>query len=640
MKNSVDRRICGVDPRVLVSLAVAGSALLSACGGGGGGSSSTPPPITYSVGGSMSGLNGSVVLQNNGGGDLTVSTNGTFTFAAGVSGGAAYAVTVRTQPSGQNCTIPNGSGTANANVNTVTVSCQTLLSLSSSTPASEATEVARDVQPALVFSAALDAVSASAANITLSGGGGAVASGYQVVGTQVTLRPHRKLKPLTQYTLTVGTGLRGQGGEVVPSVVTRQFTTRDLAWGAAKVIESEAGDASTPQVAADGFGNAFAVWVQSDGERDNIWSNRYAAGTGWGVAKLIDSETGNALSPQVAVDASGNAVAVWTQYSAASATYNIWSNHYVAGADWGTAQLIGSAISNSAGALDMNASGNAVVAWNQYDVVSGTYHIWSNRYVAEAGWGTAQRIENEVGVAFDPQVAVDASGNANVIWVHRDLGIGGIWSNRYVVGTNWGAPQRISEVGGDVFDARIAVDAGGNAIAVWEQQGAQSSNIVSNRYVAGMGWGAAQLIEREPGEAYDPQIAIDAAGNAAVTWEHYGADRHYGIWSNRYHAAGADWGTAQRIENEVGNAYDPQVAVDASGNATVVWHYSDGMKSNIWSSRYAAGTGWGPARLIGSESRRGTNPQVAVDANGDAVVVWQGPSATGGADDIQSNRLE
>ena len=49
----------------------------------------------------MSGLSGTVVLQDNGGDNLSVSANGPFTFATALASGAAYAVTVKTNPAGQ-----------------------------------------------------------------------------------------------------------------------------------------------------------------------------------------------------------------------------------------------------------------------------------------------------------------------------------------------------------------------------------------------------------------------------------------------------------------------------------------------------------------------------------------------------------
>ena len=55
-----------------------------------------------------------------------MTANGSFTFATQLPGGAAYAVTVKTNPSGQTCTVASGSGTiASANVTNVAVTCTT-----------------------------------------------------------------------------------------------------------------------------------------------------------------------------------------------------------------------------------------------------------------------------------------------------------------------------------------------------------------------------------------------------------------------------------------------------------------------------------------------------------------------------------
>ena len=92
----------------------------TATGTGGGGGT------TYTVGGTVSGLSGTVVLQDNGGDNLSVSANGGFTFATALAGGAAYSVTVKTNPSGQSCSVANGSGTvASANITNVAVTCAT-----------------------------------------------------------------------------------------------------------------------------------------------------------------------------------------------------------------------------------------------------------------------------------------------------------------------------------------------------------------------------------------------------------------------------------------------------------------------------------------------------------------------------------
>lgn len=94
---------------------------LAGCGGG-------------EVSGRLTGLGTglSVTLQNNAADALTLRSNGEFAFATLLDPGDTYAVTVQVQPTGQSCTVSNGSGTLNAegdSVDTVRVSCSFLSTL-------------------------------------------------------------------------------------------------------------------------------------------------------------------------------------------------------------------------------------------------------------------------------------------------------------------------------------------------------------------------------------------------------------------------------------------------------------------------------------------------------------------------------
>ncbi|MDH4276105.1 MAG: hypothetical protein OEW08_13815 [Gammaproteobacteria bacterium] len=81
----------------------------------------------YTIGGTVTGLVGNAVLQNNQRDDLTVSVNGPFMFATALDGGSAYQVTVLSQTSptdAQVCSVLRKSGTvASANITDITVSC-------------------------------------------------------------------------------------------------------------------------------------------------------------------------------------------------------------------------------------------------------------------------------------------------------------------------------------------------------------------------------------------------------------------------------------------------------------------------------------------------------------------------------------
>jgi hypothetical protein len=83
------------------------------------------PPSTYSVGGTVTGLTGTgLELQNNGVDTLAITANDVFAFVTELQLGFSYVVTVSTQPTGQTCTVSNGSGTiSDADVTDVAVTC-------------------------------------------------------------------------------------------------------------------------------------------------------------------------------------------------------------------------------------------------------------------------------------------------------------------------------------------------------------------------------------------------------------------------------------------------------------------------------------------------------------------------------------
>ena len=77
------------------------------------------------VAGTVSGLSSgkSVVLQNNGGDDTTVTTDGPFAFSTPVSNGSPYEVTILSQPTGQQCAVVGGEGTVGGAAIDVAVNC-------------------------------------------------------------------------------------------------------------------------------------------------------------------------------------------------------------------------------------------------------------------------------------------------------------------------------------------------------------------------------------------------------------------------------------------------------------------------------------------------------------------------------------
>jgi hypothetical protein len=398
------------------------------------------------------------------------------------------------------------------------------------------------------------------------------------------------------------------------------------AWGAPTLIETDnAGYAVGPgsqSVAFDAAGNALVVWIQFDGTHYNIWANRYNASTGlWGTAGPIETDIGNPAPPNLAVDATGNALLVWTQSDGSHPS--IWANRYDANTDlWGTAAPIETDNTGDASLpqVAIDPTGNALAVWEQFD---GTHNnIWANHYGASTGlWGVATPIETDTGHASHPQVTIDATGNGLAVWEQFDGTQVSIRANRYNVSTGWGMATLLETNNAEsAAIPQVAINATSNALAVWRS----FRSIWANCYSASAGiWGMATLIDNNnPGDVDTPKVAIDAAGNGLAVWIR-GNSPHVTIWANRYSASTGLWGIADRIENLVGDAGAPEIALDSSGNALVVWRQFNNNRGSIWANRYSASTGhWGVARRIENNPGDAGSADVAIDASGHALVVW------------------
>ncbi|MDB6105106.1 MAG: hypothetical protein JWO52_5105 [Gammaproteobacteria bacterium] len=283
--------------------------------------------------------------------------------------------------------------------------------------------------------------------------------------------------------------------------------------------------------------------------------------------------------------------------------------------------------------IAINARGDAAAVWRRLD--GQVTRTWSNRYTAGSGWGTAVAIGPDMGPAApgpvrNPQVAIDANGNALAVWPQADGGNIRIWSNHYTTGMGWGTAGSIevnASTGASDVSAvpQIKFDANGNSIALWERSDGVHSRVWSNRYTVGAGWNTAAIpIDDNGGEAGSAQIAFDANGDAIAVWDQLD-NAGFHIWASRYTAAAGSWSTAQMIQSDdVVQAFGPQIGIDRAGNALVVWNQSHGaMQTEIWANRYAAANGgWGTAGRISDTAGGAGTPHIATDANGDALVVW------------------
>jgi hypothetical protein len=259
--------------------------------------------------------------------------------------------------------------------------------------------------------------------------------------------------------------------------------------------------------------------------------------------RLETDDTGNASGVRIAssTDAGvvSQAVVVWEQTTddlvQFGSSLNIWSNRFTQGVGWQTTAAQVDITTNGARRpeLAMNAEGDALVVWEQN--LLGIQEIWANSFEPGAtgsGWETPENIAGIPSVDQEnPQVAISVTGDG--LALHHT---GAALSSVFYRDDSWDPPS--PSVSGNATNAKIAIDANSNGLAVWERDTGVSSSIIANRWfgdnlpISGatdiLSWSTEQVIDGGLG-SFSPQIGVDGQGRALSIWEQGGS-----IWGNRW----------------------------------------------------------------------------------------------------------
>ena len=370
----------------------------------------------------------------------------------------------------------------------------------------------------------------------------------------------------------------------------------------------------------------------------------------WNIPVFVSELGKEAGSPQVAVDPDGNAIAIWTQDD--GGRFNLLANRFEAGVGWGAPTLIERDDSGDARApmLAIDPAGNAWAVWQQIVGPPGSeaspislagHNIWGNRFVPETGWGEGRLIKSE---ALVGDIGLDASGTLTILWtVDR-----AIYADRFVPDIGWAGAKPILEDVEPGSSVQLAVDAEGRAIAVWAERSVAppTLEIYASRYVPNEGWGPAILVwaDTDFGARFIQRdilsIVMDSEGSAIALWsvdifytgEVYGANGV--IYAARF-VPGFGWSEAVPVGQEDDRGQyalkriPPQLASDAEGNAIAVWSKLDQNRSaDLFASRFDIGVGWSESIRIAEEvgqqiwDTNTANFALAIEPGGKAAVLY------------------
>jgi hypothetical protein len=393
-------------------------------------------------------------------------------------------------------------------------------------------------------------------------------------------------------------------------------------WQSATQINAHhAINAYMPQIVMDDHGNAMAVWTQTDGQRSSTWTNRFQVGQGWDTTMPLATNHGRPTdAPHIAINAQGAAIAVWAQDDVHGSS--VWARHYSTATGWSRPELLETGqVQNPK--IAINAQGLAIAIWQQVEGMH--YSLWSSRYVAGSGWSPHELIQiSHHGAANRLQIAMHTNGNAVAVWYQFDGKFYRIWAKHYTVDAGWCATQRLIDNWGNAFSPQVCMQADGKVLAAWYQDDGQHNGIWASECSANRSWHAPERIgAHNDGDALDPQIASTSQGRTHSVWSQSNGKDGL-IWTNR-HVPGAGWGMPELIQaDRTGIAGCPQIAANAHGKACAVWVQSDGRRDHLVAGHYTPQHGWArPQRLHIDHMGDALMPQLAINASGHAMAVWQ-----------------
>jgi hypothetical protein len=555
---------------------------LAACGGGGGSAGGVsppapvpapaPPPPARTVGGTLTGLEGSVVLQNNGAGNLTVSANGAFTFADSVNDGGTYNVTVLTQPDHRQCTVANGQGTASANVTSVTVSCVYADHRQWGTPA------ALQVPTEHGFPEATRMVMGSDGLILAS-----VYRNFQATPDAISLWAGDFDPAARSWSTPIQLTAPGNTTSIfyLPAIATSSQGDV-LAWQQPNLVQvrsrAAGGDWTTaawsgePRAELGGDlgsvaladGTLYVVWRDYAPARSPqfILNYRILRQGNWSDVRLASDQVLSSGSFQLGTDGT-RAFVIWEAPGPALQSCIL--------GDQGCEQT--AVVQPATAGLDIEpfevrADGVAMAVWR----TNSTFHA----HIRQAnGWNGPTDLGTRAGASTVALVGTASLPNGFLVLGKAD---DKLWARRY--GTSWGSWTELGPLVSNDWPA-IAVDTLGNVLVTWimtDELAASSYPVLFNRFDAGLGqWTGHGTVAANAYDSTDVLAAVDSRGNVIAAW-HGVIGTNMILTTRLFDATDEAW--RDPVEHAV-NGLGPGVFFDSQDRGVLAWYDNE---SGRWSA--------------------------------------------------------
>lgn len=537
-----------------------------------------------------------------------------------------------------------GGGGNDQSANTVPPNTSALR-VTSAAPADGAS-AAVDVVPTITFDAA---PGSNPGSLRLRSPAADVPGTLTVSDAVATFKPAAPLVWGTRYQLEVPAGFGSS--RKLGSAYTSSFDTRPLAWTPVSTLQASATGAKSQRIGALANGDMVFVWWDYRDNRTDIKTATFSqANRSWSTPVALNSPGPRIDNFDLQTNASGGACAVWDEVLGQDGnnTRIVASLRDPATGQWSAPQQIsraGTSPQYGRPALALDKAGNVAVAWLYHQGSAGD-SIDTAYYNASARtWQTSTSPVAGAGDLDFPAVAIASNGDAHVLWSLRSTSRHGINAWRYdAARQTWLATQSLATQANNNYVHALRADDHGNVFAISvTNEGTLDSGRRAQvlRYDGStQQWSGALAFAPAAGQgAGNVMLAVTPGGSATVAWtESIDGSLREQVRVQRYSPSINSWSSAPTlpVSETVGYMLDPVLAGDSAGNIVLAWGtYDNSNDTHLYSARLANGAGgWGARTELHSGSAV-YGWRLALDEQGQAMLVWELYQGRMASDDMQ-----
>jgi hypothetical protein len=392
-----------------------------------------------------------------------------------------------------------------------------------------------------------------------------------------------------------------------------------------KNISNNTDPSTAPQVAVDGAGTIYVVWEDQAGSSSNIlFSLSSDQGVTFSAPRNVSGTSGSSSNPMIFVDAQGGINVVWVNDAPGNDDIFFSRSADGGGSFSAPVNVSHDAADSLSPQLAVDSSGNISVVWESDSTPFGV--LYSHSTNGGTSFSSPLDLATNTGGSFGAQIGVGADGSINVVWEDDSSSGANISFSRSTdKGNSFSPPQTLSTNLGNSTEAQIVLDASGNIYVVWADSTSGRFDIFLSRSTdQGATFSSPTNLSNGPANSLHAQIGVDATGGVYVVWqENVAADsNNRDIFLARSSDSGANFMAPTNLSNNLGNSTNARIAVDATGAVNVSWQDTTPGLANIFFARSEDAGATFSTQNLSSDSGSSSNAEIAADKNGNLNVVW------------------